>query len=90
MPPSISNTFRHEARRVGREIERTKRDVADFASLRIGVLPIISLRRLSSVSTTSSADVATDPTAMALTRTRGAQSAAINLVMCASAAFAVP
>ena len=41
-------------------------------------------------STISSALVATEPTAIALTRTFGARSAAISRVMCVSAAFAVP
>ena len=44
----------------------------------------------SSVSTVSSALVAIEPTAIALTRIFGARSAAMSRVMCVSAAFAVP
>ena len=55
-----------------------------------GVPSIMALRMTSSVSTVSSADVATDPTAMAFTRTRGARSAASSRVMWVSAPFAVP
>ena len=50
----------------------------------------IWVRSSSLVSTMSSAEVATDPTAIALTRILGARSAAASRVYCAKAAFAVP
>ena len=40
--------------------------------------------------TISNAEVATEPTAIALTRISGARSVAASRVQCASAAFAVP
>ena len=55
-----------------------------------GVPATISVRIASSVSTVSSALVAIDPTAIALTRTFGARSAAMSRVMWVSAALAVP
>jgi len=55
-----------------------------------GVAASIARRVGSCFATTSSALVSTEPTAIALTRTCGARSAAASRVQCASAAFAVP
>ena len=55
-----------------------------------GVRSTISVRSSSMVSTTSRAEVATEPTAIPFTRTRGARSAAISRVRWARAALAVP
>ena len=55
-----------------------------------GVRLTISLRIAVVVSTVSSAEVATEPTAIPLTRIFGARSAAMSRVMWLSAALAVP
>ena len=57
---------------------------------RSGVLASIAVRSPSSVRTMSSALVAVEPTAIALTRMRGAHSVAISRVRWVSAALAVP
>ena len=63
---------------------------SDSPRRRSGVFDTISACSGSLVSTISSAEVAIEPGATPFTRTFGAQSAASSLVMCASAALAVP
>ena len=55
-----------------------------------GVVSSMVVRSASSVRTTSRADVATEPTAMALTLMRGARSCAASRVQCERAPLAVP
>ena len=89
-PPSISNTLPVTQLDAGEARYRAARAMSSTVPMRrMGVSASILPRR-SSLRNGARAEVSTEPTAMALTRTRGANSCARMRVMNDSAALAVP